>query len=69
MCRNDSILGNAALETGLVTTHPPAGGSALIEVGEAVWAWMAAFARVSGDAPCFARAIALVVFTSGGGDN
>jgi hypothetical protein len=53
-------------KTGLATTHPPARRSALIEVGETIAASVTLFARVSGYAPCFARAIALVAFTSVG---
>jgi hypothetical protein len=40
--------------------------SALIEVGETIAASVTLFARVSGYAPCFARAIALVAYTSVG---
>jgi hypothetical protein len=45
---------------------PPAGISALVEIGEAIWARMAAFACVYGGAACFAGAVALIAFKSRG---
>src|SRR5262245_8769139 len=56
-------------KTAQVTAHSPARGSALIEIGEAVRAGVTPLACVSCDTSCFARAITLVVFTSGGRSN
>src|SRR5262249_41328262 len=53
-------------ETGQVTAHPPAGSSALVEIGEAVRAGMTPLACVSGDTARSARAVTLVVMTSEG---
>ena len=67
--RSRMALARFRRKTAQVTAHSPARGSALIEISEAVRVGVTPLACVSCDTSCFAGAVTLVVFTSGGSSN